>query len=1112
MTDFAFPKRDGISFKTWWVPLILSAGLIPVSQYSPLLFHTLVEFFSVTIAIISLVVAWNTYSLSKNHYLMCLGLGYFWVGILDLAHTFTFKGMPFINPLDVNSTISLWIVTRYFEAALLLSAPFLCNRSINRVAFFIVFGVISSFLMYLVAKGAFPEMFSPKTGLSDIKIINEWIIILILIGAACSNYYARQMLDKRTLELILISIGLTIAAELMFTMYTNLFGLTLIGGHFLKLFSYWAIYIALIESSLREPFRALSRGANTYDAVPDETVLVDRGGIVRQVNKAVRQTMGLTSSDCIGRSCHNLQHANNVHSSDCEICLAIKSNQSIESHTFFNPENEQWYEVTLSPVSYNNRNAGMVHVRRNITEAKITQDRFVTLNRLYTVLSHSNKAIIGADSREVMFQRICDIAITHGGFLMAWVGVIHGDRVLPQCSAGDVDGYLEVMRMMIDDSDLANGPVGRSAKSGEVNFVNDTATDPTFTPWREEAQKRGYQALVAIPLKFKGEVFGIFTIYSTLPDVFDSQMVELLTGLGIDLSRAMYMIDKEQRRLSIEKKLYQLSQAVEQSANAIIITDIDAKIEYVNRSFTQLTGYTLEDALGETPSMLRSEFTEEETVNEIKSALAEGREWHGKIQNRRKDGSVYWSQQSIFIVRDEFGEPIQFVSTSDDHTELHEAQEMIQQLAFYDPLTHLPNRRLLSDRFEQEIGRIDRNPNLILAVMVLDLDNFKTVNDSLGHNVGDSLLKHVARVLQSSVRQEDTVARLGGDEFAIIMSGAKVGRVVDVSDRIIRAFSEPLEIDGNKITYGASIGIAMYPQDAEDTDTLLRNADLAMYHAKSEGKNNFQFYREDLNVKAHDRLSLENKIRSAIENEHFQLFYQPQVDVRTGEMIGLEALIRWIDPEKGIIPPMEFIPLAEDTGMIGKIGDWVIQKACEEVGLMHKQGLPNVKVAVNVSAHQFRHGDHLCNTIENALKEYELPSEFLSLELTESILIEDIEDTIRSLNQLKGLNITLAIDDFGTGYSSLSYLKTFPIDVLKIDQTFIRDILTDESDKAIVTAIIAMSNQLGLGVLAEGVETQAHNDFLIDKGCNFAQGYFYCKPKPMNELLEFWLNKEKVPN
>ena len=284
-------------------------------------------------------------------------------------------------------------------------------------------------------------------------------------------------------------------------------------------------------------------------------------------------------------------------------------------------------------------------------------------------------------------------------------------------------------------------------------------------------------------------------------------------------------------------------------------------------------------------------------------------------------------------------------------------------------------------------------------------------------------------------RKEDTVARLGGDEFTIVLNGMKsVDRVTDLADLIIQTLKPPIDLSGSQVVIGTSIGIAIYPQDARDTDTLLRNADMAMYHAKAEGKNNFQFYQEEMNQKARERLVLENNLRGAIENDHFVLFYQPQVNLNTGELIGVEALIRWIDPEKGMIPPDFFIALAEETGMIGKIGDWVIRKACEEIRYLHQAGFAQVKVAVNVSAYQFRHGDHLCEVIEQALADTCLSPEYLSLELTESILIENINDTIDVLNELKKLNITLAVDDFGTGYSSLSYLKQFPIDVLKVDK------------------------------------------------------------------------------
>ena len=421
----------------------------------------------------------------------------------------------------------------------------------------------------------------------------------------------------------------------------------------------------------------------------------------------------------------------------------------------------------------------------------------------------------------------------------------------------------------------------------------------------------------------------------------------------------------------------------------------------------------------------------------------------------------------------------------------------------------MPNRRLLSDRLQQALEHAQRHPEEMVAVMVFDLDNFKTVNDSLGHNYGDDLLKHVAQIFQAQIRSEDTVSRQGGDEFTIILAGMRqIEKIADIATTILQKLSYPINLSGHQVVIGTSIGIAVYPNDAENHDELLRNADMAMYHAKEEGKNNFQFFMPSMNKQAHHRLLLENKLRNAIEENHFQLFYQPQVDLKTGELIGTEALIRWFDPEQGMIPPAEFIPLAEDTGLIGQIGDWVIEAACRDMKALHQKGFPQIKVAINVSAFQFRHGKHLTEVIRQSLEKYNFPAELFALELTESILIDDVNETLSILNSMRDLGITLAIDDFGTGYSSLSYLKQFPIDILKIDQSFIRDITTDASDKAIVSAIIAMAQQLDIGVLAEGVETIEHQAFLQGQGCDFVQGYLYCKPIPADELFDRWQKKE----
>ncbi len=1093
----------------WWVPTLLMLILIPVSQSNFLLFHTLVELFTITIAVISAIVAWHTYGLAKNHYLLLLGCGYFFIGGLDLAHTLTFQGLPFLENGAGNTSLQFWIGARFLEAILLLIAPLFISTPLRPRQIVLVFCAICLVLSLSIIRGWLPDLYIDGQGLTLTKVVSEYLIILLLVGALFTLWQQRSEIEVANFWLINLSIVLTIAAEFCFTLYNNFSDFMIISGHVLKLISFWAIYIALIESSLRRPFRNLARDATTYDAVPDETLVVERSCVVRQVNRAIRNNVTLArQEDYIGANCHELQHDPDVAELDCVICQSIKQGEVLSGYEFYNETVKHWYEVSLSPVGYGDKSLAMVHVRRNITEGKLAQARSESFNRLYTVLSHTNKAIADAYSRQRMFIDICDIAVNHGGFKMSWIGLINQKVVKPQAHSGDEEGYLSTMEIRVDDSALSRGPVGRALKSNRVRCVNDTRLDPDFAPWRDAAEERGYAALAAVPLSLNNKVVGIYAIYSAQPNVFDEKMLSLLASLGRDISAAMQRLQEKQKREQAELKIQQLSQVVEQNAHAILITNTDFKIEYANRAFTVLTGYLQQELINKSSSILRSRYTEDNTYDEINRTLKAGREWSGQIRNQRKDGSLYWALQSITPIKNDDGEVTHYVSTSEDNTDLHDAQQTIEQLAFYDPLTNLPNRRLLSDRLQQALEHAQRTPGQMVAVMIFDLDNFKTVNDSLGHNYGDDLLKHVAQIFQSQVRSEDTVSRQGGDEFTIVLAGMKHSqKIAEIADGILQKLSHPINISGHQVVIGTSIGIAVYPNDADSYDELLRNADMAMYHAKEEGKNNFQFFMPAMNKQAHHRLLLENKLRDAIEQNHFQLFYQPQVDLKTGELIGTEALIRWIDPEQGMIPPVEFIPLAEDTGLIGQIGDWVIETACRDMKALQDKGFPKVKVAINVSAFQFRHGKHLIEVIKASLEKHQYPAELLALELTESILIDDIKETLNILNTIRELDITLAIDDFGTGYSSLSYLKQFPIDVLKIDQSFIRDITTDMSDKAIVSAIIAMAKQLDIDVLAEGVETLEHQAFLQAQGCDFVQGYLYCKPIPSDELFDRWQKK-----
>ncbi|HWR88911.1 MAG TPA: EAL domain-containing protein [Dissulfurispiraceae bacterium] len=451
-------------------------------------------------------------------------------------------------------------------------------------------------------------------------------------------------------------------------------------------------------------------------------------------------------------------------------------------------------------------------------------------------------------------------------------------------------------------------------------------------------------------------------------------------------------------------------------------------------------------------------------------------------------------------------------------TERKQAEEEIIRLAYYDSLTGLPNRLLFKDRLRQSITYAQRYKKM-LATLFLDLDRFKRINDTLGHSIGDRLLKGVAERLSHTLRQSDsvsrdgsedfgsTVARLGGDEFTILlMEIDSVQDVAKVARRILQDMAKPFHLDGSEVFITTSIGITIFPYDGGDVDTLLKNADIAMYHAKEQGRNNFQFYTQSMNATAFERLVLENNIRKAIERDEFELFYQPQISVSNGEIVGMEALIRWNHPELGMISPAEFIPLAEESGLILPLGEWVLRRACGQIRELHDRGFSDLRISVNLSVHQLRQ-QGLVKTIKGIVEQYYLDARRLELEITESAIMKNAEATVETLMSLKSMGLRISIDDFGTGYSSLSYLKRFPIDTLKIDRSFIKDIPNDPDNAAITRAIIAMAHSLNLKVVAEGVETPAQFAFLKNEGCDEMQGFLLCRPLPFRKIGELLTEK-----
>ena len=514
-------------------------------------------------------------------------------------------------------------------------------------------------------------------------------------------------------------------------------------------------------------------------------------------------------------------------------------------------------------------------------------------------------------------------------------------------------------------------------------------------------------------------------------------------------------------------------------------------IEYANPAFKRITGYDPAEVVGQDCRFLQRDDRDQEGLVAIREGLAANKEVSAVLRNYRKDGALFWNQLFIAPVPDPDGNTTHHIGVINDVTDLIRYQEQLEYQANYDGLTRLPNRNLLRERLDRAIAR-----GKPLAAVFIDLDGFKNVNDSLGHSVGDRLLCVVAERLARSARPSDTVARHGGDEFVIVLTDAVDEQtLIGWMERVRATISEPVWLDGTELYVGCSMGASLFPQDGEDVETLLKKADLAMYRAKDMGRNTFQFYQPEMNTSVGTRLNLERRLRRALRDGEFLLHYQPQVDIGTGKIVGMEALVRWHDPEVGLVPPSAFIPVAEESGLIGPLSEWVLREACRQNKAWQDEGLPAARVSVNLSARQFQQRD-IAKHVMSILEETGLQPQYLELELTESAIMRNAEEAVTMLSELHALGIGLAIDDFGTGYSSLSYLKRFPVDRLKIDRSFVSDIGASSDDETITSAIIALGHSLHLQVIAEGVETAAQLEFLRERACNEMQGYFFARPMP----------------
>ena len=566
----------------------------------------------------------------------------------------------------------------------------------------------------------------------------------------------------------------------------------------------------------------------------------------------------------------------------------------------------------------------------------------------------------------------------------------------------------------------------------------------------------------------------------------------------------VYGRDITERKLAQDKLLLD-AQVFQNASEGIMITDKRPRIVDVNDAFCTITGYSRAEVVGKNPSILQSGKHEAAFYQDLWRTLIQTGSWQGEVWDRRNNGEVYPKWVSMSSVKNTAGQITHFIGIFSDLTTKKQTEEYVYYVSHFDSLTGLANRHAFMDRLAQSLIQARRMQSLA-AILFLDLDGFKLINDSLGHRAGDQLLRLVAERLKGCIRDSDNIARMGSDEFAILLGNfSKVDDVGGIVEKILHSYAEPFLLENQEVFVTSTIGISVFPLDADEPEILLVNANAAMNQAKEQGKNIYQFYSKEMNERTLHRLVMTTQLRRSIDAQELMLHFQPQVDLQTDKIVGVEALVRWNSAEMGLISPGEFIPLAEETGLIDLVGEWVLSRACEQGRLWQQEGLPPVKICVNLSVRQLQ-GHDIVSTITRIVSESRFDATLLELELTESMLADRADQMIDKLHKLKSLGVTLAIDDFGTGYSSMSYLKKFPIDRLKIDRSFIKDLPGNVSDAEITTAIVAMGNSLGLNVIAEGVETQEQYDFLKEKGCHQVQGYLCSPPVPPEDIPRLLIN------
>ncbi|MES2499053.1 MAG: EAL domain-containing protein [Pseudomonadota bacterium] len=991
--------------------------------------------------------------------------------------------------------------------------------------------------------------------------------------------------------------------------------------------------------------KAQTRYKRLFAQANEGVIILNSNHRIVDCNQAATHMFGYSNAELLHLHLHQI-----LAKSEMNVLrdfLSELDNLSVESSSL-----KEWLHVCKNgtqfsaEVSFSKLDAeNYFMVVRDLSERKKAEQQIQRLNRLYLALSETNQAIVRMDDEKDLFPLVCKCAVELGNMKMAWIGEIDGSlsKINPVVSYATDPDCLEILRFPETSQPLNNHRLADDVFSdNNPVIINNLLDQPDEVSWHMQAKKFGWRSLASFPIQRNGKAFALLTVYHDLINVFDKEVVGLLTEMSNDISFALDNFDRENQRLQSQQLLAEseekLSIILDNVAAHIYLKDINGRYLFANQQVLNLWGAKPEEVIGfgdekffdaETTQLIREsdrkvlvggEIVEQEEANEVKetgdvnvywsvkiplrrengsiyglcgistditqqkiieadlriaaisfesqvgmmitdankialkvnnaykkisgysaeevinlmpmlaspnhydadflnqiwSDSVHNGGWEGELTNQRRNGEIYLQYVIVTAVKDADQYISNYVISFTDITESKAAARKIEHLAFFDPLTQLPNRRLLLDRLSHAL-MVSQRSELIGALLYLDLDHFKIVNDSRGHAIGDILLKQVADRLIACVRADDTVARLGGDEYVIMLESLSkepleaATQTELIAQKIQRALNEPYQLASHQSSITTSIGLVLFDSQNQAPDELLKQADIAMYHAKKSGRNAFHFFDPDMQNTINLRVLLEEELNQALAMQQFKLHYQVQVD-GLGNAIGAEALIRWQHPTRGSISPFEFITLAEETGLILPIGEWVLNEACRQIKRWgNHEATKHLSISINVSTKQFHQTDFV-EQVKAAVTSHKIPAGLLKLELTESMLIDNIENIIGAMNSLKAVGVRFELDDFGTGYSSLQYLKRLPLHQLKIDQSFVREITTDKSDKAIVKTIIKMAQGLGLAVIAEGVETQEQLQQLQKIGCAYFQGYLFGKPLPIEDIEQLLNNQQSFKN